>query len=158
MTGRLQLSVQAQDFDIEEEYRYLRNNNSESGAVVTFLGQVRDFNLGEDVSELELEHYPGMTESVLQKLLEEADKRWVINRAKIIHRVGALGASDKIVWVAVASAHRGDAFKACEFLIDALKTQAPFWKKERSSQGERWLDARDSDQDKARQWMANDDS
>lgn len=153
MPGKLQVSVQTEDFDIEEEYRYLRHNNSESGAVVTFLGQVRDFNQGDNVSELELEHYPGMTESVLEKLLQEADKRWSVDRAKIIHRVGALSASDKIVWVAVASAHRGDAFKACEFLIDALKTQAPFWKKERSDTGERWLDARDSDQDKAQQWM-----
>ncbi|GAA6152384.1 molybdopterin synthase catalytic subunit MoaE [Pseudoteredinibacter isoporae] len=153
---KLQLSIQTDDFNIEDEYQYLRQGNSDSGAVVTFLGQVRDFNQGEAVSQLELEHYPGMTESVLKKLLEEADKRWAIDRAKIIHRVGPLNASDKIVWVAVASAHRGDAFHACEFLIDALKTQAPFWKKERSATGERWLDARDSDQDKAQQWMKND--
>lgn len=153
MSDKLQLSVQSEDFDISDEYNFLRDNNHESGAVVTFLGQVRDFNQGSNVSQLELEHYPGMTESVLKKLLESAAQRWAINRAKIIHRVGPLDANDKIVWVGVASAHRGDAFAACEFLIDALKTQAPFWKKERSNTGERWLDARDSDQEKAKNWI-----
>lgn len=153
MSSLLEACVQTEDFDIAQEYQYLRENNSESGAFVSFLGQVRDFNDGDNVSSLELEHYPGMTEAVLNKLLQEASNRWAVNRAKIIHRVGALEASDKIVWVAVSSAHRADAFAACEFLIDALKTQAPFWKKECGEQGERWLDAKDSDQAKARQWM-----
>jgi len=153
VSSLLEAYVQTEDFDIAQEYQYLRENNSESGAFVSFLGQVRDFNEGDNVSSLELEHYPGMTEAVLNKLLQEASNRWTISRAKIIHRVGALKASDKIVWVAVSSAHRTDAFAACEFLIDALKTQAPFWKKERGKQGERWLDAKASDQAKARQWM-----
>lgn len=115
------------------------------GAIVSFVGLVRDVNDGDAVGTLTLEHYPGMTEKALQAIEEEAKKRWDVLDSLIIHRVGTLNPQDQIVLVMVSSAHRGDAFKACEFMMDYLKTQAPFWKKEATSRGERWVEAKDSD-------------
>ncbi|MCV6614633.1 MAG: molybdopterin synthase catalytic subunit MoaE [Cellvibrionaceae bacterium] len=145
--------VQTQDFDPNAEYQWLRADSAGSGALLSFVGQVREFNLDSDVSALQLEHYPGMTEKVLEKLLTEARQRWQLSRAKIIHRYGRLAINDQIVYIGVASPHRDEAFDACRFLIDVLKTQAPFWKKEIADSGERWLDARASDQEQAKKWI-----
>jgi molybdopterin synthase catalytic subunit len=122
------------------------------GAVVTFIGTVRDLNEGEYVAEMELEHYPGMTEKALQDIIDQAKSRWDIFDALVIHRVGPMKPLDQIVLVAVTSAHRGEAFDACEFIIDYLKTQAPFWKKEQTPSGARWVDARVSDDEAMAKW------
>jgi molybdopterin synthase catalytic subunit len=122
------------------------------GAVVTFIGTVRDLNEGEYVAEMELEHYPGMTEKALQDIIDQAKSRWNIFDALVIHRVGPMKPLDQIVLVAVTSAHRGEAFDACEFIIDYLKTQAPFWKKEQTPSGARWVDARVSDDEAMAKW------
>jgi molybdopterin synthase catalytic subunit len=144
--------VQTADFDLTTELAQLRANSPKVGAVVTFLGTVRDLNEGEDVAEMELEHYPGMTEKSLDDIVNQAKARWDIFDALVIHRVGPLKPLDQIVLVAVTSAHRGEAFDACEFIIDYLKTEAPFWKKEQTPAGARWVDARVSDDKAMAKW------
>ena len=144
--------VQTADFDLSAEVAALRAHDAGVGAVCTFVGTVRDRNDGQGVSAMELEHYPGMTEKAIEAMVDEAFKRFDIRAAKVIHRVGPLQPQDQIVLVAVTSAHRGESFQACEFLMDYLKTQAPFWKKERTPQGERWVDARVSDDAALARW------
>lgn len=144
--------VQTEDFDLSTEVTKLRANNPAVGAVVSFVGVVRDLNEGMDVHAMELEHYPGMTEKALQEIVELASKRWQLMDSIVIHRVGALKPLDQIVLVAVASSHRGEAFAACEFIMDYLKTQAPFWKKEKTPDGERWVDAREADDQAVGKW------
>jgi molybdopterin synthase catalytic subunit len=147
------IRVQAEDFDVGEEIRQLRLAQKNIGAVVSFVGQVRDMNDGDAITQLTLEHYPGMTEKALQNIAEQAKSRWDIADVSIIHRIGSLSIHDQIVFVAVSSAHRGEAFKACEFVMDYLKTEAPFWKKEVLQSGEsRWVDARDTDDDAKQRW------
>jgi molybdopterin synthase catalytic subunit len=147
--------VQTQDFDTGKEISQLRNARKDTGAVVSFVGQVRDLNEGETVSQLTLEHYPGMTERALEAIVSQAQSRWDIFDAIVIHRVGTLQPTDQIVLVAVSSAHRGEAFKACEFIMDYLKTEAPFWKKEVTNQGERWVEAKLTDDDARERWVEN---
>lgn len=144
--------VQAEDFDVGEELHRLRQGNPRIGALASFVGLVRDLNHGETVSEMTLEHYPGMTEKALEDIIAQARQRWDLYDALVIHRVGPLMPMDQIVLVVTASAHRGEAFAACEFIMDYLKTQAPFWKREQTPSGARWVDARDSDDAAARRW------
>jgi molybdopterin synthase catalytic subunit len=146
------VSIQTGDFDPAAEERQLRAGNPRIGAVVTFLGLMRDINEGDQVSTMTLEHYPGMTEKALQSILDEAEQRWDLEGLRVVHRVGELKPEDLIVLVMVASRHRGAAFRACEFVIDYLKTRAPFWKKEITPEGERWVDARHSDKDAEARW------
>jgi molybdopterin synthase catalytic subunit len=145
--------VQTQDFDAGLELTKLRLARKDVGAVVSFIGQVRDVNEGDAVSQLSLEHYPGMTEKVLAAIVEQAQSRWDIVDTLIIHRVGTLQPLDQIVLVAVSGTHRGEAFKACEYIMDALKTEAPFWKKEVTASGERWLEAKESDDVARERWI-----
>ena len=145
------IQIQTEDFDLATEYAALGKSHS-TGAIVTFIGKVRDFNQGDSVSGLTLEHYPGMTEKSLAKILIEAETRWSIQGVKVIHRIGELALGDQIVFVGVASMHRGDAFQACEFIMDYLKTQAPFWKKEATEAGSHWVDARETDTTAADRW------
>lgn len=145
--------VQTQDFDTGFEISQLRNARKDIGAVVSFIGQVRDLNEGDTVSQLTLEHYPGMTEKALEAIVNQAQSRWDIFDALVIHRVGTLQPTDQIVLVVVSSAHRGEAFKACEFIMDYLKTEAPFWKKEVTNQGEHWVDAKLTDDDARERWV-----
>jgi molybdopterin synthase catalytic subunit len=147
--------VQTADFDCNAEIAALRLADRGIGAVVTFLGTVRDMNDGAAVSEMELEHYPGMTEKALEDIVAQAKTRWDIIDALVIHRVGPLKPLEQIVLVAVAAAHRGEAFRACEFIIDYLKMEAPFWKKEQTPQGARWVDARVSDDKALQKWKGN---
>ena len=144
--------VQTEDFDAGAEMAAMRRGNPKIGAIASFVGVVRDLNEGADVAEMTLEHYPGMTEKALGEILAEAKARWDIYDALIVHRVGTLKPTDQIVLVVVASGHRGDAFQACEFLMDYLKTRAPFWKKERTPEGGRWVDARKADDAAADRW------
>lgn len=146
------VSVQAEDFDVGAELAALTAARADSGAVVSFVGLVRDLNEGAAISEMALEHYPGMTEKALHAIVAEARERWRIDGVRVIHRVGPLLPRDRIVLVAVASAHRGEAFAACEFIIDYLKTRAPFWKREQTPDGARWVDARESDDGAAARW------
>ena len=146
-----QIRVGPAPFDMAEAYRWLAACD-EDGAVVTFTGKVRNHNLGADVAALTLEHYPGMTEKALQEIVDAARERWPLQRVTVIHRVGELFPGDEIVLVGVTSAHRGSAFSAAEFIMDYLKTRAPFWKREATEQGERWVDARDSDHQAAQRW------
>lgn len=147
------ISVQEQDFDVGAEYQQLIERHTGAGAVVFFVGRVRDTNLDQSVSGLYLEHYSGMTEKVLNDILTEARQRWDVIAVKIIHRIGQLGLGDQIVFVGVASAHRSSAFQAAEFLMDFLKTQAPFWKKELNSRGDlAWLDAQEKDEVSSQRW------
>ena len=146
------ISIQYEDFDVGSEYKALTENDTAAGAVVTFVGRVRDMNLSRDVLSLHLEHYSGMTESALQEIVDEAKSRWSILRYKIIHRIGDLYLGDNIVFVGVTSAHREDAFRAAEFLMDYLKTRAPFWKKELTSQGNIWIEAQVKDEQAAERW------
>ena len=148
----LKVKVQEADFALQQEYQTLLNEQTVSGAVVTFVGLVRDFNDGREVHGLVLEHYPAMTEKMLTQIASKAQQRWQLNAISIIHRVGRLSLGEQIVFVGVASQHRGDAFSACEFIMDYLKTQAPFWKKEATSQGDVWVEAKGSDKDKADSW------
>ena len=150
---KFSVSIQTEDFDASAELKALRERDARVGAVCSFIGTVRDRNgLQGGVSAMELEHYPGMTEQAIEAMIEEAFKRFDIYAARVIHRVGQLQPLDQIVFVAVTSAHRGESFKACEFLMDYLKTQAPFWKKETTSEGARWVDARVSDDDALARW------
>ncbi len=146
------VSIQTQDFDVSHELAALRKGDARVGAVCSFLGTVRELNDGSSVASMELEHYPGMTEKSISAMMEDAKKRFDIFAARVIHRVGLLHPEDQIVFVAVTSAHRGESFKACEFLMDYLKTQAPFWKKEVTPEGARWVDARLSDDQALARW------
>ena len=146
------VTVQTADFDLGAEIAALRAGDAGVGAVASFIGTVRDRNGGQDVSSMELEHYPGMTERAIEAMIDEAVRRFDIRGARVIHRVGLLQPQDQIMMVAVTSAHRGEAFKACEFLMDYLKTQAPFWKKEQTPDGARWVDARGSDDAAMARW------
>jgi len=146
-----QIRVGPAPFDMAEAYRWLAACD-EDGAVVTFTGKVRNHNLGDDVAALTLEHYPGMTEKALQEIVEAARQRWPLQRVTVIHRTGELFPGDEIVLVGVTSAHRGSAFSAAEFIMDYLKTRAPFWKREATADGDRWVDARDSDHQAAQRW------
>jgi molybdopterin synthase catalytic subunit len=146
------IRIQTEDFDLSAEVAQLRANNPGVGAVATFIGTVRDMNDGAGVAEMELEHYPGMTEKALEDIVAQAKARWNIFDALVIHRVGPLKPLEQIVLVAVTSAHRGESFAACEFIMDYLKTQAPFWKKEQTPQGARWVDARATDDKALEKW------
>jgi molybdopterin synthase catalytic subunit len=146
------VSIQTQDFDVSQELAALRAGDARVGAVCSFLGTVRERNDGSSVASMALEHYPGMTEKSISAMMDEAKKRFDIFAARVIHRVGLLQPEDQIVFVAVTSAHRGESFKACEFLMDYLKTQAPFWKKEVTPEGARWVDARVSDDQALARW------
>jgi molybdopterin synthase catalytic subunit len=146
--------VQEADFDLGAEVAALRAHNPGVGAVASFVGCVRDSNEGDSIGLMYLEHYPGMTERELDKIAAEAASRWRILDSVIVHRVGELRPLDQIVLVAVSSAHRGDAFAACEFIMDYLKTRAPFWKRESTPQGERWVEARASDDAAAARWQS----
>jgi molybdopterin synthase catalytic subunit len=150
--NQLLIRIQENDFDISSEIAALRKNDPRVGAVVTFLGTVRDLNDGSQVKGMSLEHYPGMTEKALEEIVSQAKARWDIYQALVIHRVGPLLPEDQIVLVAVTSAHRGEAFAACEFIMDYLKTAAPFWKKEETPEGSRWVDARITDDVAMARW------
>jgi molybdopterin synthase catalytic subunit len=149
----MNIRVQEADFDVGAELTALRTGDARVGALASFLGLVRDLNDGARVSEMTLEHYPGMTEKALEEIVVEAKGRWDIYDALVIHRVGPLKPCDQIVLVAVTSAHRGEAFAACEFIMDYLKTKAPFWKKESTPDGGRWVDARETDDSSAARWQ-----
>jgi molybdopterin synthase catalytic subunit len=146
------VSIQTQDFDVAVEIAALRRDDPGVGAVCSFIGTVRDRSDGASVSAMELEHYPGMTERAIEQMIDEAFRRFDIRAARVIHRVGPLQLRDQIVLVVVTSAHRGESFQACEFLMDYLKTQAPFWKKETTPGGERWVDARVADDAALERW------
>jgi len=144
--------VQTEDFDAGAEIAALRRGDPKIGAVASFIGVVRDLNDGESVGTMTLEHYPGMTEKALEAIVAEARSRWDIIDVTVVHRVGELKPTDQIVLVVVAGGHRGEAFAACEFIMDYLKTRAPFWKKEETPGGARWVEARTSDDDAAERW------
>ena len=146
------IRIQEGDFDLSAEIAALRKSDPRVGAVVSFLGTVRDMNDGSQVKGMTLEHYPGMTEKALDEILTQAKSRWDIYQTLVIHRVGPLLPEDQIVLVAVTSAHRGEAFAACEFIMDYLKTAAPFWKKEDTPDGARWVDARVTDDAAMARW------
>jgi len=146
------VAIQTEDFDLSAEVAALRAHDAGVGAVAVFVGTVRDRNDGCGVSRMELEHYPGMTEKAIEAMIDEAMRRFDIRAARVVHRVGLLAPTDQIVLVAVTSAHRGQAFQACEFLMDYLKTQAPFWKKEHTPDGARWVDARVADDAALARW------
>ncbi|WP_162587819.1 molybdenum cofactor biosynthesis protein MoaE [Variovorax sp. RA8] len=144
--------IQTADFDLAREVAALRADDKRVGAVCSFVGTVRDRNDGDAVASMELEHYPGMTEKSIESMIDEAHRRFDILGARVIHRVGLLQPLDQIMMVAVVSAHRGQSFQACEFLMDYLKTQAPFWKKEQTPAGARWVDARVDDDAALARW------
>lgn len=146
------ISVQTEDFDVAALYADMVRENNSNGAVVTFVGLVRDFAPDGDVFGLYLEHYPGMTERVLTEIAEEAKQRWSLGEVMILHRIGDLSAGDQIVFVGVASPHRKDAFEASQFIMDILKTKAPFWKKERLHSESRWVEAKTSDETESKRW------
>ena len=147
--------IQTEDFDAGAETDAMRKGNPAIGAVASFIGLVRDVNEGDAVSEMTLEHYAGMTEKSIEEIVGQAQARWSVVDARVVHRVGLLRPTDQIVLVIVASAHRGDAFAACEFIMDYLKTRAPFWKKERTAEGSRWVDARATDDLAAERWKSS---
>ena len=151
MSSRIR--IQEADFDVSTEITALRKGDLLVGAVVTFVGTVRDINEGSQIKGMTLEHYPGMTEKALDEIITQAKTRWEIRNTLVIHRVGSLLPEDQIVLVAVTSAHRGEAFAACEFIMDYLKTAAPFWKKEETSEGARWVDARVTDAAAMARWL-----
>jgi len=146
------IRIQTADFNVSAEIAALRRNNPKIGAVASFIGIVRDVNEGDAVAEMTLEHYPGMTEKAIEEIIGQAKGRWDIIDALVIHRVGTLKPADQIVLVAVTGAHRGEAFAACEFIMDYLKTRAPFWKKEQAGKGARWVEARETDDIAAERW------
>jgi molybdopterin synthase catalytic subunit len=149
------VGVEQADFDIAHEYQLMREGNQQDGAIVFFTGLVRDFNQGNDVTGLFLEHYPGMTEKALQSIVDAAKARWPINRVRVIHRIGQLYLSDQIVYVAVSGKHREASFDACRFIMDYLKNQAPFWKKETTKQGDVWVTALEKDKTAMEKWDEN---
>ena len=151
-SGLMKIAVQTEAFDLGAEVNAMSLGRTDIGAIASFVGLARDMNEGSGVQAMTLEHYPGMTEKALLALVEEARSRWTLLDVTLIHRVGRLLPGDPIVLVAVASQHRGEAFAACEFIMDYLKTRAPFWKKEDTPQGERWVDARASDDAAAARW------
>ena len=144
--------IQTADFDVGAEVAALRRDNRKIGAVASFIGTVRDVNEGDVVAEMTLEHYPGMTEKAIEEIVGQARARWDVYDALVVHRIGTLRPTDQIVLVVVAGAHRGEAFAACEFIMDYLKTRAPFWKKERTARGLRWVEARETDDIAAERW------
>ncbi|SDM53857.1 molybdopterin synthase subunit MoaE [Oryzisolibacter propanilivorax] len=146
------VSIQTEDFDVSQELAALRAGDGRVGAVCCFVGTVRDRSDGAHIASMELEHYPGMTEKSIEAMVDETYNRFELHGVRVIHRVGLLAPQDQIVLVAVTSAHRGVSFQACEFLMDYLKTQAPFWKKEQTPGGARWVDARESDDAALRRW------
>lgn len=146
------VSIQTEDFDLGAEVAALRRGDGGVGAVASFIGTVRETSEGSGVSLMELEHYPGMTERAIEAMIDATRERFDILRARVVHRIGPLAVGEQIVLVVVSSAHRGEAFRACEFLMDYLKTQAPFWKKEHTSEGARWVDARVADDDALKRW------
>ena len=148
----MKIAVQNEAFDLGSEVAALTHGRCDVGAVASFVGLARDINEGSGVAAMTLEHYPGMTEKALAALVDEARARWALLDVTVVHRVGRLLPGDPIVLVAVAGAHRGEAFAACEFIMDALKTRAPFWKKEETPDGERWVEARASDEAAAGRW------
>jgi len=152
MSHFTQISVQSEDFDFAHEYQKLRDSNNSDGALVAFVGLVRDMNLQKSVSGLFLEHYPAMTEKVLYNIVQSAKAKWQLGSVSLIHRVGQLKVSDQIVFVGVTSQHRQSAYHANEFIMDYLKTQAPFWKKETTSDGDNWIEAKTSDLEKSKDW------
>ncbi len=149
---KTRVAIQTEDFNLTDEVAALRAGDRRVGAVCSFIGTVRDRNDGDDVATLELEHYPGMTEKSIEAMLDEAHRRFDIFASRVVHRVGLLQPLDQIVLVAVSSSHRGESFQACEFIMDYLKTQAPFWKKEQTPQGARWVDARVADDAALQRW------
>ncbi|MBI5436964.1 MAG: molybdenum cofactor biosynthesis protein MoaE [Nitrosomonadales bacterium] len=151
----MSVSIQENDFDLAAELAALRSGSSKVGALVSFVGLVRDFSNDGKVENIFLEHYPGMTEKALNKIIGEATVRWNLLGTRVIHRVGTLRPNDQIVLVATAAQHRGEAFAACEFIIDYLKTAAPFWKKEQTGQGAQWLETRDSDMQRMEHWRSH---
>ncbi len=151
MTGP-RVFIQTDDFDVAREIDALRAGDMRVGAVCSFIGTVRDRNDGDAIASMELEHYPGMTEKAVEAMIDEAHRRFDILGARVIHRIGLLQPLDRIMMVAVTSAHRGQSFQACEFLMDYLKTQAPFWKKEETPDGARWVDARTADDAALARW------
>ncbi|HSR01646.1 MAG TPA: molybdopterin synthase catalytic subunit MoaE [Methylophilaceae bacterium] len=148
----MSVRVQVEDFDLAAELAVLRSSKADIGAIVSFIGMVRDINDGDVIKTLTLEHYPGMTEKSLFAIEKEANSRWHISQSLIIHRVGTLKPQDQIVLVAVTSPHRAEAFAACEFIMDYLKTKAPFWKKEKTNYSERWVEAKSSDEEAQARW------
>ncbi|MBC9071787.1 molybdopterin synthase catalytic subunit MoaE [Thauera sp. CAU 1555] len=148
----MSVSVQEADFDVGAEIAALSAGRPEVGAVASFVGLVRDSGYGKAVQAMTLEHYPGMTEASLAEIVAQAGQRWRLLGVRVIHRYGRLLPCDRIVFVGVASAHRGDAFAACEFIMDYLKTRAPFWKREETPEGAHWVDARESDDEAAARW------
>lgn len=150
----MSIRIQTEDFDVGRELAAMRQGRPEIGALVSFVGLVRDQSGGDSVSALALSHYPGMTEKALQAIVDEAGERWPLLATLVIHRVGPLQLCDQIVLVAVASAHRGAAFAAAEFIMDYLKTQAPFWKKETTAAGSHWVDAKEADDSAAARWAS----
>ncbi|CAI8714575.1 molybdopterin synthase catalytic subunit MoaE [Pseudomonas sp. lyk4-40-TSB-59a] len=144
--------VQRKSFDVGQLIADLHARNPRVGAVVNFIGYVRDLNVGQSVTELFLEHYPGMTEKALEQIAEQARERWPLLAVEIVHRVGALSVTEPIVFVGVSSKHRHAAFEACAFIMDVLKTRAPFWKRETTQEGSQWVEARESDQNAAFRW------
>lgn len=158
MSKEIQLKkIQVQEalFNVGEEISWLRTSSQQVGGIATFLGVVRDINEDDSVSGLYLEHYPGMTESQIEKIIDEAGKRWEVITVTVIHRIGELLPNDEIVFVGVGTTHRGDAFAACEFIMDYLKTKATFWKKEQTVDGSRWLTTRPSDVKAAERWQSS---
>ncbi len=149
---KFSLSIQTEDFSLQDEYQRLLDQDNLSGAIVTFVGRVRDISVDNKITGLYLEHYPGMTELLLNKILQEAGKRFSIHSARIIHRIGCLNSLEQIVFVGVASVHREEAFTAAEFIMDYLKHQAPFWKKEITDSGEYWVDVKAKDQQLFERW------
>lgn len=150
--AKMAIRIQQADFDLTTEIANLRHGDLQVGAITSFVGTVRDMNEGSAVNAMTLEHYPGMTEKALEDIVDQAKSRWDIQDALVIHRIGPLMPADQIVLVAVTSAHRGESFLACEFIMDYLKTAAPFWKKEDTSDGGRWVDARVIDAAAATRW------
>jgi molybdopterin synthase catalytic subunit len=148
----MSVRIQTADFDVSAEIAALRRGNPKIGAVASFIGVVRDVNEGGAVAEMTLEHYPGMTEKAIEEIVDQARSRWQVLDALVVHRIGKLKPADQIVLVAIASGHRGDAFAACEFIMDYLKKRAPFWKKEQTGSGARWVEARASDDIAAERW------
>jgi molybdopterin synthase catalytic subunit len=150
----MKIAIQHADFEVSTELKLLRENQSAIGGINVFVGTVRDMHLGESILAMELEHYPGMTEKSLADIVKQAQERWEILNVSIIHRIGKLLPGDQIVLVAVASSHRGDAYAASEFIMDYLKTSAPFWKKEYTPSHTRWVDARTSDEQRLQKWQS----